>query len=86
MKSTRFKDRLIAVYHLTVRGKGTPEYIARGWAAGVAVGCVIPVFCQLAIAVPLSFLVRGSKIGAILGTFITTPPTAIVIYPIQIWI
>jgi uncharacterized protein (DUF2062 family) len=47
---------------------------------------VVPVFCQLVVAIPLSFVFRGSKIGAALGTFITTPPTAIFIYPIVIWV
>ena len=46
----------------------------------------MPVFCQLLVAIPLSFICRCSKIGAIAGTFITTPPTAIFIYPIQIWV
>ena len=50
------------------------------------IGCVVPVFCQLVVAVPLSFVFRGSKVGATLGTFITTPPTAIFIYPVQIWV
>ena len=74
------------LYTKMVRDKGTPDYIARGWAIGVFVGCVIPVFCQLIIAIPLSFLFRGSKIGAALGTFVTTPPTAVFIYPLQIFI
>ena len=74
------------LYVKMVRDKGTPDYIARGWALGMFVGCVIPVFCQLIIAIPLSFVFRGSKIGAALGTFITTPPTAVFIYPVQIWL
>ena len=73
-------------YNKIVRTPGTPEFVARGWALGVAVGCIVPVFCQILAAVPLSFLFRCSKIGAIAGTFVTTPPTAIFIYPIQIWI
>jgi uncharacterized protein (DUF2062 family)/folate-dependent phosphoribosylglycinamide formyltransferase PurN len=74
------------MYTKIVRGSGSPDYIARGWALGMFVGCVVPVFCQLVVAVPLSFVFRGSKVGAALGTFITTPPTAIFIYPVQIWI
>ena len=74
------------MYTKIVRGSGSPDYIARGWSLGVFVGCTIPVFCQLMVAVPLSFVVRGSKIGAIAGTFVTTPPTAVFIYPVQIWI
>ncbi|MBR7130803.1 MAG: DUF2062 domain-containing protein [Lentisphaeria bacterium] len=74
------------MYTKMVRESGSPDYIARGWALGMFIGCVIPVFCQLVISVPLSFVFRGSKIGAALGTFITTPPTAVFIYPIQIWV
>lgn len=74
------------LYLRMVRGSGSPEYIARGWALGMFVGCVVPVFCQLIVAIPLSFPLRGSKIGAALGTFITTPPTAIFIYPVLIWV
>ncbi len=86
MKSRQLKEKLRFLYFKVVRGDGSPEYIARGWSLGVFIGCVVPVFCQLYIAIPLSFLFKSSKIGAIAGTFITTPPTAIVIYPLQIWI
>lgn len=74
------------LYTKIVRGEGSPDYIARGWALGMFVGCVVPVFCQLIIAIPLSFVIRGSKIGAALGTFITTPVTAPFIYPVVIWV
>ena len=74
------------LYLKIVRTDGSPDYAARGWALGMFVGCTVPVFCQLIIAVPLSFVFRGSKVGAALGTFITTPPTALVIYPVQIWV
>lgn len=77
-----------AKYYYTkiIRTPGTPEFVARGWALGVAVGCIVPVFCQIIAAIPLSFIFRCSKIGAIAGTFVTTPPTAIFIYPVQIWV
>lgn len=73
-------------YTRIVRTPGTPSFVARGWALGVMVGCIVPVFCQLIVAIPLSFIFRCSKIGAIAGTFVTTPPTAIFIYPVQIWV
>lgn len=89
-RSPRSRNRLWRfckyLYAKIVRDNGTPDYIARGWALGMFVGCVVPVFCQLVISVPLSFLFRGSKIGAVLATFITTPPTAVFIYPVQIWV
>lgn len=86
-KKRNFFLRLLKYYYLKVlRTPGTPDFVARGWALGVAVGCIVPVFCQLMVSVPLSFIFRCSKIGAVGGTFITTPPTAIFIYPIQIWV
>ncbi|MCI5778248.1 MAG: DUF2062 domain-containing protein [Lentisphaeria bacterium] len=74
------------LYTRIVRSNGSPDYVARGWALGMFVGCTVPIFCQLIIAIPLSFVIRGSRIGAALGTFITTPPTAVFIYPVQIWV
>ena len=86
-KKRNFLLRLLKYYYIKViRTPGTPDFVARGWAVGVAVGCIVPVFCQLIVAIPLAFVFRCSKIGAAAGTFITTPPTAIFIYPIQIWV
>ena len=85
-KPGRIRRYFKFLYSKIVRTPGTPEYIARGWALGVFVGCFIPVFCQLIVAVPLSFVFRCSKIGAAGGTFITTPPTAVFIYPLQVWV
>jgi len=85
-KEGRVKRYFKLLYSKVVRGSGTPEYIARGWALGMFVGCFVPIFCQLIVAVPLSFVFRCSKIGAAGGTFITTPPTAVFIYPVQVWI
>ena len=86
-KRRNFLWRLMKYYYIkVVRTPGTPDFVARGWALGVAVGCIVPVFCQLVVAIPLAFVFRCSKIGAAAGTFVTTPPTAIFIYPIQIWV
>lgn len=74
------------LYTRVVRSNGSPDYVARGWALGMFVGCTVPIFCQLIVAIPLSFVIRGSRIGAALGTFITTPPTAVFVYPVQIWV
>lgn len=74
------------LYVKIIRTDGSPDYAARGWALGMFIGCVVPIFCQLIIAIPLSFVIRGSKIGAALGTFITTPVTAPFIYPVVIWV
>ncbi len=69
-----------------VRNDGTPEYIARGVALGLAVGFVIPMFFQLAVAVPLSFLFRAAKVPAIAFTFVSNHFTVFLIYPVQCWI
>jgi len=81
-----WKRKLLYLYAKIVRDDGSPEYIARGWAIGMFVGCLIPMSCQLVLAIPLSFLMRGSKIGATLGTFITNPFTVLFIYPAQCWV
>ena len=80
------RRKLIHFYVKIVRAEGTPTYIARGWALGMFIGCVIPMSAQLLISIPLSFVLRCSKIGATLGTFITNPVTVIFIYPAQCWV
>lgn len=81
-----WKRKLLFLYAKIVRADGSPEYIARGWAIGMFIGCVIPMSCQLLISIPLSFALRGSKIGAALGTFITNPFSVLFIYPAQCWV
>ena len=69
-----------------LREQHSPEYIARGWALGMFVGCAIPFGLQLCISIPLSFVIRGSRIGAALGTLLTNPVTIFFIYPAQTWV
>ena len=69
-----------------VREKLPPEDIAAGWALGMFVGCAIPFGMQLVIAVPLAMMMRVSKLGATLGTFITNPVTIFFIYPAQTFV
>ena len=57
--------------------------VAAGWALGMFVGCAIPFGFQLVVSVPLALVLRVSKVGATLGTFITNPVTIFVIYPVQ---
>ena len=63
-----------------------PNRVAAGWALGMFVGCFIPFGLQLIVSVPLSFLLRVSKIGATVGTLVTNPVSIIFIYPAQIWV
>lgn len=73
----------LKMYIKIVREKATPEYIARGWAIGMFYGCLIPFGFQLICSIPTAFLLKGSKIGATVGTFITNHFTIFVIYPAQ---
>ena len=46
----------------------------------------MPLGAQLVFSLPFAFLFKGSKIGAVFGTFLTNPVTILVIYPAQCWI
>ena len=80
------KYRLLRLYARMIHEKAPPEYIARGWAIGMFIGCLVPFGFQLLVSIPLSFTLKGSKVGAVLGTFITNPLTVFFIYPAQSWI
>ena len=80
------KSKGEALYSRMVREKKPPEFIARGWAIGMFVGCAVPFGFQLVLSVPLSFWLKGSRIGATVGTFITNPLTIFFIYPVQCWV
>jgi len=69
-----------------VREQLPPEDIAAGWALGVFVGCAVPFGLQLIISIPLALMMRVSKVGATLGTFVTNPVTIFFIYPAQTFI
>ena len=73
-------------YNKAVREKGTPEYIARGWGIGMFIGFAVPFGLQLLISIPLSFLLKGSKLGATVGTLATNHFTIFIIYPFQCWL
>ena len=63
-----------------------PEDIAAGWALGVFVGCAVPFGLQLIISIPLALMMRVSKVGATLGTFVTNPVSIFFIYPAQTFV
>ena len=84
MRSLR--DCLRILREKMVRDPLPPESVAAGWALGVFVGFAIPFGLQLIVSVPLAIMMRVSKLGATLGTFITNPVTIFVIYPAQTWI
>lgn len=63
-----------------------PEDIAAGWALGMFIGCSVPFGLQLIISIPLAMMMRVSKLGATLATFITNPVTIFFIYPAQTYV
>lgn len=80
------KEKAKALREKIVGERKPATFIARGWALGAFVGSVIPFGVQIYVALPLSFLLRCSKIGALTGTLITNPVTIIFIYPAQCWV
>ena len=84
--SSYIRVKAQGLYMKMVREKASPEYIARGWAIGMFWGCFAPIGAQLALSIPSSFLLRGSKIGATFGTLLTNQITVFFIYPVQCWI
>ena len=69
-----------------VRDPLPPEDVAAGWALGVFIGFAIPFGLQLVVSVPLALMMRVSKVGATLGTFVTNPATIFFLYPAQTWV
>ena len=68
-------------------GDPLPEKsVAAGWALGMFIGCAVPFGFQLIISVPLALVLRVSKIGATLGTFVTNPVTVFIVYPVQTYV
>jgi len=80
------KRKYVHFYTKILKEKASPEYIARGWAIGMFFGCMIPFGLQLALSIPTAFLLKGSKIGATLGTFLTNHFTIFILYPLQCYV
>ena len=78
--------RLKSLREKMVRDPLPPESVAAGWALGVFVGFAIPFGLQLVVSVPLALMMRVSKVGATLGTFVTNPATIFFLYPAQTWV
>ena len=82
----KIREKFRELYNKIVGEQATPEYIARGWAIGMFWGCICPFGFQLLFSIPTSFLLKGSKIGATLGTLITNHFTIFLIYPLQCYV
>ncbi len=80
------RQKFVYFYSKILKEKAPPEYIARGWAIGMFCGCLIPFGVQLMCSIPLSFLLKGSKIGATLGTLLTNHFSVFIIYPAQCYV
>ncbi len=84
------KERINSYWHILkrkiIRDPLPVESVAGGWALGMFIGCSIPFGFQLVISIPLALILKVSKIGATLGTFITNPVTIFFIYPAQTWV
>ncbi|GHV52470.1 hypothetical protein FACS1894206_01280 [Deltaproteobacteria bacterium] len=73
-KLTEKLKRFVRYWYLRlVRIKATPHNIAIGLAAGVFVGLLPVLPFQTILAVGVAFIVRGSKIAAALGTWVSNP-------------
>jgi hypothetical protein len=63
-----------------VRLQGTPEAIARGLASGILVGCMPLYGLQTLLSIVLAILIRGNKLVAIAGTWISNPLTDVPLF------
>ncbi|MGB3405711.1 MAG: DUF2062 domain-containing protein [Microcoleaceae cyanobacterium] len=80
VKKSSKRQWLHSLYLRIARMRGKPEYLARGLAAGVFAGC-FPLFgLQIVLGVSLSVLVRGHKLLAAAGTWLSNPLTYIPIF------
>lgn len=74
------------LYIKIVKNDGTPHSLAMGLAIGVFAGFIVPTGGQIIIAIALAWLLRCSKILAVMGTLITNPWTGPIFIPIECWI
>lgn len=81
--SSYIKRKYLVLCAKMVREQATPEFIARGWAIGMFYGCAIPFGFQLILSIPTAFLLKGSKIGSVVGTLLTNHFSIWIIYPVQ---
>ena len=80
------RQKYVYIYSKILKEKAPAEYIARGWAIGMFYGCLIPFGLQLICSIPTAFLLKGSKIGATLGTLLTNHFTIFILYPAQCYV
>jgi len=66
-----------------VRLQGTPHEISKGIALGICIGMTPTFGVQMFLAVLFAWMLRESKVAAVLGVWITNPLTAPVIYALE---
>jgi uncharacterized protein (DUF2062 family) len=76
----KFNRQLRYYYLRFVRLKGEPNELALGMALGVFTGMMPIMPFQIALAVTLALLLKGSKITAAIGTWISNPFNWYLIY------
>ncbi|MDL2260173.1 DUF2062 domain-containing protein, partial [Deltaproteobacteria bacterium OttesenSCG-928-K17] len=77
---------ILCQYFKLVRIEAPPRTVALGLAIGVFVGCLPIVPFQFVTALALSFLLRGSKVAALIGTLISNPLNFVPFYMTVFWI
>lgn len=82
----RFKRALRLQYLRILRQPGSTHSIAMGMAAGIFVGFLPIIPFQSVVAIALAFLVRGSKVVAVAGTWISNPVNVIPFYGMLYWV
>lgn len=79
-RRTLWRRRLRYFYLRFMRMQGSPEELARGLAAGVFSGC-FPLFgLQIIIGVAIATIIRGNRLMAAAGTWISNPFTYVPIF------
>ncbi len=74
------------VYYRFIRLRSTPEELSRGLASGVFAGC-FPLFgFQTLLGIAIASILRGNKIAAAAGTWVSNPLTYVPIYAFNLWI
>ncbi|PLX80912.1 MAG: DUF2062 domain-containing protein [Desulfuromonas sp.] len=66
-----------------IRLEGTPHEVSKGVALGIFIGMTPTFGFQMIIALFFAWLLRESKVAAVLGVWVTNPVTAPVIYALQ---
>lgn len=73
-------------YLRLVRQPASAHSLAVGLAAGVFAGFLPIIPFQMAVAVALALPVRGSKVAAALGTWVSNPVNVIPLYALMYWV